>query len=257
MRVRGQFGRVLLIVLIGLSMFCAGSLPTDSAMAKSYVIVSPNTRSTLSDEDARLSVDSFEQKNEIAVADRVACALAHPVHIGNALGIYLNSSENSVVIETNLGAELTNYTASLLGRYAHQQYVLFFVQQQNGKDRMWIIATRRSFAEVVNALRTYGLVPATVRQKNNGIEIIFVDFGSRSGDKVGALAAALDGSTWVATGVGALPGNDDRTAAVAIFDTNVHEVEKHWKYRLSSHLWTENWHDATSRSCSTEIPFEK
>src|SRR5205807_1422859 len=136
-----------------------------------------------------------------------ACSLTHSVHIGDALGIFANSSENSVIIETDLKAQFSEYLASLFGRYAHQEYVLFFVQQQNGPDRMWVINSRHSLAEVVNALRKSGLIPATIRQEKTQTEVLFVDFASRATDRVKALASAVDGSTSVAVGVAALPGN--------------------------------------------------
>jgi hypothetical protein len=134
---------------------------------------------------------------------------------------------------------------------------LCFVEQQNGADTKWIIDSGSSLAEVANTLRASGLVPATVRKRQNGSEILFVDFDSHFTNKLRALASALNGSVSLVVGTGALPGDDDRKVAAGIFQTNIRRVEKgDRKYHLSSQLWTENWHDANSRTCSTDIPLQ-
>src|ERR1700722_12658452 len=125
----------LLPLTIGFSTPFSETVPDARTVSQSYIFVSANTRSHMTDDDARQSFDSFEQENGIAVADQIACSLTHSVHIGNVLGVYADYSENSLVIETELAGESSHYLASLLGRYAHQEYVLAFDRQQNGPDK--------------------------------------------------------------------------------------------------------------------------
>jgi hypothetical protein len=248
---------VLIPVTIAVTVFSHEPSQDAGHTAGTFIIASPNTRSSLTDEDAQLSLESFEQQNAVAVADHITCSLTHSVRIGDALGVYDKSAENAFVVESDLNGLLSRYVASLFGRYAHQEYVLYFVRQENGPDKMWVIDSQRSLREAMSALRSAGLAPATVRHRQDLTEILFVDFGSRSTEKVRALASALDGKAQVTEGTAALPGNEDRKRAAAIFDADIHDVEQKRKYRLSSYLWTQEWRDATSRTCSTGIPFQQ
>jgi hypothetical protein len=244
---------VLLFFAIGLGALHSQVIPDQRDVARSYVFVSANTRSRMTDEEARRSFDSFEQKNALAVADRASCSLTHSVRIHDALGVNADNSENSMVIETDLTSGLSEYLASLLGRYAHQEYVLSFTRQQHGPDRIWMIQTDRPLAEVVEAIRKSSLVPATVLDGHGQTELLVVDFGSGSTEKLRKLASSLHGNTWTANGIAKLRGNDDRVRAAATFDAEIRNIEQHSQYRLSSHLWTKDWHDVTSRTCSSGL----
>lgn len=244
---------VMLSFAVGLGTLCSQTIPDTHAIAQSYIFVSANTRSRMTDEDARRSFDSFEQKNALAVADRASCSLTHSVRINDALGVNANDSENSMVIETDLTGGLSEYLASLVGRYTHQEYVLSFVRRNHGPDKIWMFHTDRPLSEVLEAVRKSSLVPATVLDRHGRIELLFVDIGSGSAGKLRMLASTLHGQTWTADGIAALRGNDDRMRATAIFDAEIQSIEKHSAYRLSSRLWTEAWHDATSRTCSTGL----
>jgi hypothetical protein len=244
---------ILLSFAIGLSTLHPETVPDARNIGQAYIFVSANTRSRMTDEDARRSFDSFEQKNAVAVADRASCSLTHSVQIDDVLGVKANDSENSLVIETDLTSDLNEYLASLVGRYTHQEYVLSFMRRKHGPDKIWMIHTDRPVTEAVEAIRKSSLAPATVRDDHGRTELLFVDIGSNSAEKIRTLASTLRGKTWTADGVATLRGNDDRMQAAANFDAEIQNVEKHSAYRLSSHLWTKNWHDATSRTCSSGL----
>jgi len=244
---------ILVVFAVGLGTLDSETIPDAYAIAQSYVFVSANTRSHMTDEDARRSFDSFEQKNALAVADRASCSLTHSVRINNALGVNAKDSENSLVIETDLTSGLSEYLASLVGRYTHQEYVLSFIRRNHGPDKLWMIYTDHPLPEVLEAVRKSSLVPATVLDSHGRIELLFVDIGSRTAEQLRTLASTLHGQTWTADGVAALRGNDDRMRAAAIFDAEIQSFEKHSSFRLSSRLWTEAWHDATSRTCSSGL----
>jgi len=225
-----------------------------AAAQDSYVFASPNTKAPLTDEDARGSLTSSEELNAIAVADRIACSMTSKVEISGVLGVYDASSENSFLVESDLQRGQTEYLGSVLGRYEHQKFVLLFFPQLAGHDRLWTIRTSKSFDAAVAAARQMQLTPVTVRAGADGTEVWIVDMGDKFGDRPQQLAAQLGGNAASQDGDAELPGNDDRAKAAAIFDAKIGAFERQTKRKPSSQLWTESWHDASTRTCSTEVP---
>lgn len=243
--------RKLAAILAALALL---GLPRGAAAQKSYLFASPDTRASLTDEDARVSLTSFEELNAIAIADRIACSMTSQVDISGVLGVYDTSSENSFLIESDLKPTEAAYLGSLLGRYEHQKFVLLFFPQAAGHDRLWTIHTPKSFDAAAAAARQMRLTPMTVRAGADGIEIWVVDMGDKFGDQPQQLAAQLGGSAQSQDGAANLLGDDDRTKSKAIFDAKISAFEQHQAHKLSSRLWTEAWHDASTRTCSAEVP---
>jgi hypothetical protein len=245
-----KFGTILqALALLGL----AGAGGRAARAQESYLFASPDTRASLTDEDARGSLTSFEELNAIAIADRIACSMTSKVEISGVLGVYDTSSENSFLIESDLKPKETEYLGSLLARYEHQKFALLFFPQSAGQDRLWTIKTAKSFDTAVAAARQMRLTPVTLRAGADGIEIWVVDMGDKFGDRPNQLAAQLGGNAASEDGTAELPGNDDRAKAAAIFDAKISAFEQQTKHKLSSQLWTEAWHDASTRTCSTEL----
>lgn len=230
------------------------ALAGPAAAQESYLFASPDTRASLTDEDARVSLTSFEELNAIAIADRIACSMTRKVDISGVLGVYDTSSENSFLIESDLKQKETEYLGSLLGRYEHQRFVLLFFPHAAGHDRLWTIHTPKSFDGAAAAARQMHLTPITLRTRAGGIEIWIVDMGDKFGDQPQQLAAQLDGSATSQDGAANLVGNDDRAKSKAIFDARISAFEQHETHKLSSSLWSEAWHDASTRTCSAEQP---
>jgi hypothetical protein len=242
-----KFGLILAaLALLGLA--------RGAAAQKSYLFASPDTRASLTDEDARVSVTSFEELNAIAIADRIACSMTPKVEISGVLGVYDTSSENSILMESDLKPKQTEYLGSLLGRYEHQKFVLLFFPQAGAHDRLWAIRTPKSFEAAATAVRQMHLTPVTVRAGAAGTEIWVVDMGDKFGDRLRQLAAQLGGSATSQDGIANLLGDDDRAKSKAIFDAKIGAFEQHETHQLSSRLWTEAWHEASTRTCSTELP---
>ncbi|HEX4002505.1 MAG TPA: hypothetical protein VHX36_07640 [Candidatus Acidoferrales bacterium] len=245
-----------MVVLQACVLLCAvGALAQAAAAQDAYVFVSPNTRETLTDGDARASLTSFEELNGIAIADRTACSMASKVEITAALGIYDSSAENSFLIESNLKRDEAEYTGSLLSRYEHQKYVLLFFPQAAGHDRLWTIKTSKSFDAAIAAARQMRLTPVTLRPEAGGNEIWVVDIGNKFGDRPKQLAALLAGAAASQEGIAEILGDEnERAKSAAIFDRRIAEFESRANRKLSSRLWTESWRDASTRTCSTEAP---
>ena len=229
-------------------------LARGTAAQKSYLFASPDTRASLTDEDARVSLTSFEELNAIAIADRIACSMTRKVEISGVLGVYDTSSENSILMESGLKPKETEYLGSLLGRYEHQKFVLLFFPQAGGRDRLWTIHTSKSFEAAAMAVRQMHLTPVTVRAGAAGTEIWVVDMSDKFGDRPQQLGAQLGGSGTSQDGTANLLGDEDRAKSKAIFDAKISTFEQHETHKLSSRLWTEAWHDAATRTCSVSLP---
>ncbi|MBZ5492903.1 MAG: hypothetical protein LAO76_18445 [Acidobacteriia bacterium] len=110
---------------------------------------SPNTRDSMSYADAKVSLRSFEEANFVAVADRIVCAVAArgsvetvigEVHEQGTLGV--SGAENSVVVKVPVSLEEMRYMMALLGRFAHQKFVVAFIPEA-------AVASRTKPAEMV------------------------------------------------------------------------------------------------------------
>jgi hypothetical protein len=245
----------LATILVALAMLgLAAATGRVTATQQSYLFASPDRGALLTDEDARGSLTSFEELNAIAIADRIACSMTRKVDISGVLGVYDTSSENSFLIESDLKRSETEYLGSLLGRYEQQKFVLMFFPQAAGHDRLWTIQTPKSFDTAMAAARQMHLTPVTLRATSDGIEIWVVDMGDKFAQEPNRLAAELGGMATSQNGTADLLGNNDRAQSAAIFDAKISAFERNEMHRLSSLLWSEAWHDASTRTCSAEVP---
>jgi hypothetical protein len=240
--------KILALVLV------AGVAAHTARAQDSYLFASPDTRASLTDGDARISLTSFEELNAIAIADRIACSMTRKTEISGVLGVYDASSENSLLIESDLKPRQTEYLGSLLGKYEHQKFVLLFFPQAAGQDRLWTIKTSKSFADASAATRRLNLTPVTVRASADGTEIWIVDMADKFAQQPQQLAAELGGTATSDDGNANLLGNEDRAQSAEIFHATIAAFERTEKPKLSSRLWTESWHDASTRTCSMEVP---
>ena len=216
----------------------------------SYVFASPSLAVSLSDQDARGNLDSFEQANITAVADRIACSMTRAVRITDAVGVYDASAENSFIVQTNLGQADSEYVGSLLARYAHQKFALVFLANPAGTDRLWIVESDQPWDAVAKDARDLQVVPLTLAKGQAKTEIIVVDFGSKLAEKLKAFASTLHATPQITNGAAELLGDPDRAKAMSFFDLKLKSMEQETGRHLSRNLWTQPWHDATSRTCS-------
>jgi hypothetical protein len=219
-----------------------------------FLFASPNTRESLSDEDAKARLNSFEQTSVTAVADRAACTLTHSVQIADSLGIYDQSSENSFILEANLDQKKSEYLAALLGLFARQEFILLFFDEASGGDRLWIINTPQSLDVVVATLRKWKLTPVTVRTEKDQNEIWFVDLGNKRAEDLKTFASDVNGRASLTVGIAEILGNRDRTTAVKGWQQQIRGFEQQSGRHLSRQLSSKGWRDATAvHTCSKEL----
>jgi len=222
---------------------------------------SPNTRDSMSYADASVSLRSFEERNFIAVADRVVCSLAAQATIEPAIGevhepgggLGLSGAENSIVISAPVTFEQMRYAMALLGRYAHQKYVIVFVAGSSAPGSstaklatLRLPPTPHNTVELV--LDESGVKYRTLPDSQTVIE--FLPPGT-SEDPIRKAAAKLHGTLDVRTGSGEILGDDRLSKAMATYEGVIAQFEAAYPAQaFSGKLWTREWHDATSRTCT-------
>ncbi len=248
---------ILFRVLIAVALvFPAASVTSTPAPAANriFLFASPNKQESLSDDVAKTRLTSFEQLNATAVADRAACTMTRSVEIADSLGVYDVSSENAFILETNLDQKTSEYLAALLGLYSRQEFILLFLDEAGGGDRLWIIKTQQSPDTTIATLRKMNLTPVTVRAQRDHNEVWFVDRGEKHTQDLKKLASDVNGRASVEAGVAEMPGNNDRAIAVKEWQQQIHAYEQGNGRHLSAQMSGKNWRSATAvHTCSTEI----
>jgi hypothetical protein len=245
-------GALLSFILAFPAAFAA---PTPGLAAnRIFLFASPNTHESLTDDEAKTHLTSFEQINATAVADRAACSLTRSVQIANSLGIYDISSENSFILESDLNQKNSEYLAALLGLYSRQEFILLFLDEASGGDRLWVIKTPQSLDTVIATLRKINLIPVTVRARKDHNEIWYTDRGEKHTQALKKLASDVNGQASIEAGIAEMPGNNDRATAVKEWRQQIRAFEQNNGRHLSAQLSSENWRGATAiHTCSTEI----
>lgn len=244
---------MLLAIAVLLPVAFAGSVPRPDAN-QVFLFASPNTQESLSDEDAKARLNSFEQINATAVADRAACALTHDVQIADSLGIYDHSSENSFLLEADLDQKRSEYLAALLGLYSRQEFVLLFLEEAGGHDRLWIIQTPQSLETAIATLRNAKLTPVTVRTEKDRTEIWFVDFGEKRAAVLKSFTSDTHGRASSTAGVAEMLGNQSRATAVKQWRQQIRAFERQSGRLLFKLLSSKSLRQVTAvHTCSREL----
>jgi hypothetical protein len=231
-----------------LYLLLAASLSTPS-FAQSFVFASPNTREHMSDETALASQDSFEQQNFLAVARFLSARLCETPKVESSLGLDGPGAENSALVTGCRSGEGT-YLGVLLGRYAHQRWVLIFTPAPGGTERLFVLTLPSAGPEKVLALeevlvkmRKLGLSAGTViAQGRDAAVYVWVKDASQA-EAIHALAEASHGVIREMRGMGLLIGSDDRARAQSVFDRRIFSYEREHRPAYSAQLWSKRLRD--------------
>ena len=228
---------------------------------------SPNTRDSMSYADAKVSLRSFEEANFVAVADRIVCALASRGEVETAIGevheqgkLGVSGAENSVLVKAPVSLEAMRYAMALLGRYAHQKFVIAFVPQDAGASPtkpaemvLLRIPQKISRVRMEQVLDETGVPYRTLLNKDKDEHRVLVFLPEGTADAAVRKAAhRLGAKIEVERGSGEIFGDDDRAKASAAYDRIIAEYESgHPDKALSPKLWSREWHDAQARTCTS------
>ena len=242
-------------------LLCALLLPAAAAAQPMAVgLGSPNTRDSLSYADAEISLRSFEETNFVAVADRIVCALARrgsvetvigEVHEQGQLGV--TGAENSVVVKAPVSLEAMRYAMALLGRYAHQKFVVAFIPEAGGASgsELAVLRVPQNIprARMERVLDATGVPYRTLIGDHT--VLVFLPQGT-SDAAVRKAARRLGAKIEIEHGSGEIFGDDDRAKASAAYDRIIAAYESaHPDTALSPRLWSREWRDAETRTCTT------
>ena len=237
-------------------------LAASSAFAQqlSVGLASPNTRESMSYADAKGSLSSFEEQNFVAVADRIVCSLAKSGAVEKVIGevhekgqMGVEGAENSVVVRAPIGFEEMRYTMALLGRYAHQKFVVAFTPAPDATLPASLVTLRITRGTprptLERVLDETGVVYRTLAEDS---VIIFLPNGTSEAPIKNA-AKRLKAPLEIRQGRGEIVGNDDRAKATKAYDKIIAEYEAAYgNQAISEKLWSREWHDATTRTCTAE-----
>jgi hypothetical protein len=252
--IKKRFWRCLLIMLVLL-----GSA-TGQQMAVG--LGSPNTRDSMNYADAKISLTSFEETNFVAVADRIVCALAARGSVDKAIGevheqgsMGVTGAENSVVVKAPVSLQDMRYTMALLGRFAHQKFMIVFIPEEAGGSQpkpaemvLLHVPQKISRVRMERVLDKSGVPYRTLLDDHR--VMVFLPEGTTDA-AVRKAAQRLGAKIEAERGTGEIFGNDDRSKALAAYDRIIAEHElAHPEKALSSTLWSREWHDAESRTCT-------
>jgi len=236
-----QFGHFVVVAIF----FCA--LLSNISSAQSLLFVSPNTRDHLTDQDAADSMNSFEESNFLAVAKFLAEKICSTPHVFSAEGIYAGSAENSSLV-TGCSAEKARYMGELLGRYAHQKWILVFDPSSapESNERLFLVEfSIEHLPDVIKHVRQYLMSGATVISRTQVSQIYIWTTDHSQEAAVHAFADAEHGAIQEIHGKGTLIGDDDRMTARGIFDQRIAAYERAHKLSFSMLLWSKKLHDMT------------
>lgn len=223
---------------------------------------SPNTRDSMSYADAKISLASFEETNFVAVADRIVCALASRGSVEKAIGevheqgsLGVSGAENSVVVKAPVSLEDMRYAMALLGRFAHQKFVIVFIPDEAGDPSakpaemvLLHVPQKISRVRMERVLDETGVPYRTILDEHR--VLVFLPEGD-SDAAVRKAAQKLGAKIEAERGAGEIFGDDDRGTALATYDRIIAEYElAHPDKALSPRLWSREWHDAESRTCT-------
>ncbi len=146
------------------------------------------------------------------------------------------------------------YAMALLGRYAHQKFVVAFTPASEASSHRASLVVMRiplgtSGSTLERVLDDTGVPYRTLAGET---VIVFLPNGTPEAP-VKTAAKRLKTSLEVQHGRGEIIGDQDRTKAMTAYDKIIAAYEAaHPHQAFSENLWSREWHDATSRTCTTE-----
>ena len=213
--------------------------------AQSFLFVSPNTRNHMTEESALDSFDSFEQANFLAVANHLAARLCFKPQVWSSEGMDGSNTENSSLV-VGCPGDRARYIGALLGRYAHQKWILIFdpAPRTKSSERLFIATFPTDHpADTAKELHHQAInAGAIVIQANLVRFYLWVKDNSQDA-LMHSFVDAHHGSLEEIMGKATLIGSDSRPAAQRIFDQRIHLYERVHHQALSKFLWSRQLHD--------------
>jgi len=242
------FRRSLLFVIL------CSFLLTGISAAQAFLFVSPNTREHMTNEFAWESLDSFEQSNFLAVADYLTTRLCVKPQVHTAEGMDGNDTENSSLI-TGCSSSKARYVGELLGRYAHQKWILVFDPDPSSSERLLIATFSNDHpADVAKELRQAGINVGTIVPLEKTVQFYLWRKNASQDAEVRAYVESHHGALEEIAGKATFIGSDHRSQAQSIFDQRIRAYEQAHHQSFSTMLWTKQLHDLVRQPAGKVAP---
>lgn len=234
-------GIIFRLLLVSAFLFCI--FYASGGEAQSFLFAGVNTSEHMTDEAAWDSLNSFEQSNFLEVARYFAGKLCGKPEVTSAEGWSSDNVENSSLI-TGCSESKAQYLGELLGRYAHQKWILVFNSTPEGTDRLLIVdfSTDRP-ANLAKELRQSGIAAGTMVMRDGTSRIYLWVKDHFQDAALQTFLAAHHGALKETAGRGTLIGSDDRRKAQIVFDRRIHSYETAHHLALSRLLWSKRLRD--------------
>lgn len=211
--------------------------------AQSFLFVSPNTRNQMTDEAALQSLDSFEETNFLAVAHFLAEKVCSQPEVQSAEGMDGVNTENSSLV-TGCNSRTARYVGELLGRFAHQKWILVFDPVPGQPGRMIIVSFSSEHpSDTTKQLRSYGIKAGTIVVREKLVRLYVWAPDHQLDEALHSLANANHGDVQEISGKAEFIGDDSRAKARQIFDKQIRNYEHTHHVSLSKLLWSRRLHD--------------
>jgi hypothetical protein len=236
--------RIACLMLLGSLLFSA------ACQAQSLLFVSPNTREKMSDDMAWSSLESFEQRNFVAVANRLGTKLCGNPQVASTEGMDGITTENSTLISGCPGGR-ARYLGELLARYAHQKWILVFDPLPAGHERLLIISFSTDHPQdVPQQLRQNGFTAATITAADKLVRVYLWVKDDSQDTRINDLLKTNHGSLQQITGKATFIGNDSRAVAQKVFDRLIQKYENSHRQAFSKILGSLKLHDLGLREAT-------
>jgi len=195
------------------------------------------------------SLDSFEQTNFVAVANYLGTRLCPKPQVANAQGVDESGAENSILV-TGCKRKEALYLGELLGRYAHQKWILVFDPAPKGNQRLFIVTFAAAGpADMLKEIRKFDIKAGTIvpaihdTGKDQPVRAFLWVQDHSQESAIHAFAKAVHGAVEEIAGSGTMIGDDSRISAQRIFDREIKAYELAHRRALSKLLWSATLHD--------------
>lgn len=197
----------------------------------------------MTDEFAWDSLNSFEQINFLAVANLLAGKICSRPEVLSTEGMDGITTENSSLVTGCKNGE-ARYVGELLGRFAHQKWILVFDPIPDQPGRMIIVSFLSDHpSDIAKQLRSYGIKEGTIVVREKLVRFYLWAPDHLLDAAVHSFSDANHGAIQEIAGKAEFIGDDSRAKAQQIFDQKIRNYEHAHHSSLSKLLWSRQLHD--------------
>jgi len=212
----------LLVLLLG------WTAAVSAQQSQNYGFVSPNTKTDLKLEEAIKEMNSPEETQLRRKAINLSCVVRSKIRAFNALGVWSDGAEHSVMLRVKSDEATLRYVLSRMGRDAQQKYVIYFHPRPKGSADLYTLRLRRrapSFAMLSNTLERAGIPFRTLVPDGGTTAVYIIDLDRDLRQKILTAARRLRARVSREVGNAALFGDDDRGKAKTTFEQEIKNYE--------------------------------